>query len=156
MKHLLLFLLLTISVLGQTTGKFVGSSMVITDSLRYVTTGTADSVMIVDLGFNFNWVRIFVQGNANDPVDSIGVKFGTIRYRPETGGSRMFVPVDTVWGGYVPLKDLTWETTNTIVNSSAGKDYFILAPKPQLIWIGLLNFRVAPRTSTITIQATKE
>jgi len=163
MRNILIALILLVGVsFAQTTGKYVGKSIIFTDSLGYSGSDTlvvADSSMILDLGFQADWLRVFIKGNANSSVDSIGVRFGSVRYTPKTGGERGFDAVDTVWGSYFStMKDSAYNNCATIINNTVGKDYFLLAPAVQLIEFKLLNYRaaLATRNTILTIQAVKD
>ena len=149
MKKLLAILILSISLIGignaQTTGKLVSSGTVWTDSLGYGVVATSDSVWILDVNFAYDWFRIFVEGNANSAVDSIIVQAGSVRYNESKAA------VDTVWGSYSTLKDSTWESINTIVNNSTGKDFTLFNPGVQLLRFSLMNYRAVLVTRNVVI-----
>lgn len=153
MKKLLLFLLLLAGVtFAQTNGKAIGNASVWTDSLGYGVVATSDSVWILKTDFANTWYRLFIKGNANSPVDSIYAQVGSIRYR-ESGQA-----VDTVWGSWSTVKDSVWESANTMVNNSVGKDFTLYVPAVQLLKLSLLNHRatLVTRNVVITINATRD
>lgn len=133
-----LLILFTIGLNAQSTGTIVTSRLsVYADSLQYQTDAVAgkDSVWIIKM-FDAKTVRLFIKGNANSPVDSLGIKLGSIRYS-ENG-----VPIDTTWGSYIAFKDSAWNTVNTIVNNTVGKDFSLYTmPALQLMKISIRNHR---------------
>ena len=149
-------LIFSISLIGigsaQINGKAIGSASTWTDSLGYGVVAASDSVLILDTSFSNEWYRIFVKGNSNSPVDSIGIKAGAVRY------TNSGVAVDTVWGSYSTLKDSSWSNANTIVNNTVGKDYTLFNPAIQLLKFSLLNHRggLITRNVVITIQAVRK
>jgi hypothetical protein len=156
-KTILLFLIILSGIaFSQSKGIVIGDGVVWTDSVGYGTgaVGSAtasDSVFILNTRFSNEWYRIFIKGNAHSTVDSVKIQAGTIRYY-NTG-----VPKDTIWGSFITLKDSAWNTVNTIVNNTTGKDYTIYNPIIQLLKFSLLNYRAASllRNVTITINAKK-
>lgn len=150
MKQLLaLLILLTIGANAQSQGLVITSGAnIYADSLQYKTDGNAnkDSVWIIKPNFSANSVRLFLKGNSNSTVDSIGVKLGTIRYR--NNGT----PVDTIWGNKIAFKDSAWNTVNILVNSSTGKDYSLyVMPAIQLMKIYILNYRNSKPTRKVDV-----
>jgi hypothetical protein len=142
-------LLLNTIAFSQTNGKVVGNGVIWTDSLGWNVTDTtgllSDSVFIINTDFTHEWYKIFVEGNANSTVDTIGVTTGSIRYNQY--GS----PVDTVWGSAKTLKDSVWNSINLIVNNATGKDFLIFDPAIQLLRFSLLNYREALLTRNVVI-----
>jgi len=153
MKELILILVLLIAgfTLAQTKGKQIGGGTVWTDSLGYGTVATSDSVWILNTNFAHGWYRIFVEGNANSPVDSFIVQAGTVRYDESRDAQ------DTIWGSYCALKDSAWGDLNVMINNSVGKDFLMFVPMAQLLRFSLLNHRggLVTRNSVITINAKK-
>ena len=147
MKKLLLFIaiIFAVNISAQTASKLVGGGTVWTDSLGYGVIATSDSVWILDVNFAYDWFRIFVAGNANDAVDSLILQAGAVRYTE--GGAA----VDTVWGSYSTVKDSVWESINTIVNNSAGKDFTLFNPAVQLLRFSLMNHRASLTTRNVII-----
>ena len=95
MKKLFMILILLSGLsFAQTGGVAIGNSSVWTDSLGYGGAATSDSVWVLDVGFANESYRIFVEGNANSSVDSIGIQIGTRRYNEHK------VIQDTLWGSY--------------------------------------------------------
>lgn len=152
MKKLILFLMLLSGIIvAQTRGVTVGDGVIWTKTLKFGTSAVRDSVWILPTNFAYDWFRIFIKGNSNSPVDSIGVKAGTIRYNQAQN------KVDTVWGSYSTLKDSSWGNVNLIINNTVGKDYTLFNPVVQLLRFKILNNRaVRPtRSLEITVQALK-
>ena len=151
-KLLIALLLLSAPLFAQTAGKLVGGGTVWTDSLGYGVVATSDSVWILNVNFAYDWFRIFVKGNANDAVDSIGLQAGSVRYNESRAA------VDTVWGSYSTVKDSVWDSINIMVNNSTGKDFTLFNPSVQLLKFSLLNYRalLTTRNVTITINATRK
>lgn len=151
MKQLLaLIILFSIGVYAQTQGVIVTSkASIYADSLQFEVSDTLaqkDSVWIIRPNFNANYVRLFIKGNANSSVDSLGVQLGTLRYNVNG------VPIDTTWGSYVAFKDSAWNTVNTLVNNTVGKDFSLyVMPAIQLIKISLLNYRAALLTRKVDV-----
>ena len=151
MKSLIVALILFISgiTFAQSDGKLVGNGAVWTDSLGWNVTDTtgllSDSVWVINMDFTHEWYKIFVEGNANSSVDTIGVTTGSIRYNQY--GS----PVDTVWGSAKTLKDSVWGSINLMINNATGKDYLIFDPAIQLLKFSLLNYREALLTRNVVI-----
>lgn len=134
---------------AQSNGKVVGGGVVWTDSLGWNTTDTtgllSDSVLIINVDFTHEWYKVFVHGNANSSVDTIGVTTGSIVYN--NNGS----PLDTVWGSAKTLKDSIWNNVNLIINDATGKDFLIFDPVIQLLKFSLLNYRDALLTRNVVI-----
>ena len=153
MKKLILAILLLTGVsFAQTGGVSISGNSIWTDSLGYGTVATSDSVWILKNDFSYEWYRIFVEGNANSPVDSFVVQAGTIRYNEKTKAA-----VDTIWGSFATVKDSAWGSINTMINNTVGKDFTLFNPAAQLLKFSLLNHRggLVTRNVTITINAKK-
>lgn len=134
---------------AQSNGKVVGNGAVWTDSLGWNTTDTtgllSDSVYIINADLTYEWYKVFVEGNSNSSVDTIGVTTGSIRYN--NNGS----VIDTVWGSAKTLKDSVWGSINLIINNATGKDFLIFDPAIQLLKFSLLNYREALLTRNVVI-----
>ena len=153
MKKLILAILLFTGIsFAQTGGVSISGNSIWTDSLGYGTVATSDSVWILKNDFSYEWYRIFVEGNANSPVDSIGIQAGTIRY-----GEKTKAAVDTVWGSYTGLKIAAGTIAIRMVNTATGVDFMLEDPSVQLLKLSLLNHRggLVTRNVTITINARK-
>ena len=149
MKKIIFAVLLLAGIsFGQTTGISEGDGNIWTDSLYYGVPG--DSVWILQTNFAHNEYRFFLKGNANSPVDSIGLQLGSVRYN--NGG----IPIDTVWGSYTGLTVAAGTVAVRMVNTSGGVD-FLLKSSAQLLKISLLNHRatLATRKITLTMNARK-
>lgn len=153
MKRLLIIILFLAGIsFAQETGKIVGNSIIFTDSIGYSGSDAGDSVLTIKTDFKYDWTRAFIKGNANSPVDSIGVRFGSIRYE-QIGIS--YFPVDTIWGSwFATMKDSAYNNCARIINNTVGKDYFFLAPSTQLTQFAILNHRATrlTRETKLTIQ----
>lgn len=157
MKTIILTILLTTLSLAQMNGKWIidGQFRTYTDSLQYQTDAVEgkDSVWIISFNFNPDAIKIYVKGNNNSPVDSIGVQFGYDVYN-ESG-----TVIETFYGSWTALKDSAWNTVNTIVNNTVGKDYSLFNfPTFSKVKLTLRNHRgtLATRKSQVTVQAWKE
>lgn len=126
------FVLLAITAQAQTYGNYVGKGYSWSDSLRYGA-ATSDSTVIYDVGLNYDWFALTLEGNANDTVDSLRVRTGVIREN-ELGSK-----VDTLWGSYTSLKDSSWTDVNLAINNTVGVKYIIYDPAIQLLEITLIN-----------------
>lgn len=150
-----LLILFTIGLNAQSKGTIITSRLsVYADSLQYQTDAVAgkDSVWILSIP-NSKTVRLFIKGNANSPVDSLAAQLGSIRYT-ETG-----VPVDTIWGSYVAFKDSAWNTVNTLINNTVGKDFSLyVMPAIQLMKISIRNHRgtLPTRKNDIVVDTSKD
>lgn len=146
----ILILLISFISIAQTTGVIItNKASVYSDSLQFEVSDTLnqkDSVMIIKTNFRFEYARIFLAGNANSSVDSLGVQLGGITY--DVNGT----PIDTMWGSYVAFKDSAWNTVNTLVNNTVGKDFSLYTmPVFQLMKISILNYRAALLTRKVDI-----
>jgi len=161
MKKLILMLILLVGVsFAQTTdsgirGRDLGFATVYTDSIGYGTAGTAadDSVLIIGTQSAHSWYRVFVEGNANSPVDSFVVQAGIVRHGGYQGAIQ-----DTIWGSWMAVKDSVWGTINTMINNSVGKDFLLFTPMAHILKFTLLNHRggLATRNCVITVQALRK
>ena len=158
MKTFFAILILSISLIGignaQTGGKAIGDASIWTDSLGFSTTEPApvDSVWILDVGFSNESYRIFLEGNANSPVDSLGIQVGSVRYNESGKG------IDTTWGSYTGVKIAAGTIAIRMVNTATGVDFVLEEPAIQLLKISLLNHRggLVTRRVPITINATRK
>lgn len=142
-------------VYAQPQMNIFANGIILSDSLGYSGSDAGDSTWILKLDFNYDWLRVFIEGNADSPVDSIGIRFGTIRYSPYGSGSQ---PADTLWGSYfATIKDSAYNNCTRIINNTLGKDYFLLAPAVQLVKFEIMNYRAASLTREVklTVQAIK-
>ena len=134
---------------AQSNGKVVGGGVIWTDSLGWNTTDTtgllSDSVLIINVDFTHEWYKVFVHGNANSSVDTVGITTGSIVYN-DYGSA-----IDTVWGSAKTLKDSVWDSINLMINNSTGKDFLIFDPAIQLLKFSLLNYRAALLTRNVII-----
>ena len=151
MKKLIIILALicTAFAFGQVNGKLVGGGAVWADSVKYGTPG--DSVNVIDLNMAYDWINITHIGNANSPVDSIGISLGKVRYLSG-------VAQDTTWGNSVVLRDSAWAVQNTIVGLATNSDYLLMNPVGWLLRVTLLNHRatLATRSSSYIITGGKK
>ena len=149
MKKLILILFVALSIIGfaQQEGTVItNKASVFADSLKYTASGTADSVFIIKANFRFDAARIFINGNSNSPVDSLGVQLGGIR-RNNAG-----VPIDTSWGSYISFKDSAWNITNTLINNTVGKDFSLYTmPVFELMKISVRNHRATLVTRKVDV-----
>lgn len=127
MKKLIItiaILLLSIVSFAQTPhdiGKF-GTQW--NDSLYCGGTVAGDSVYTIDLNLEYEWVKIFVKGNANNTVDSLALREGAPTRSNLTGQPTG----TTIWGSLVALKDSALNTINVMVNDATGKSFTIWNP----------------------------
>ena len=161
MKKVMLFLMVLIFSFGvanaQRTGVIVGAGTIWTDSLGFSTDGGGtdgdnDSSWVFDTRFSHNWYKIIMEGNTNSPVDSVYMRSGSVRYNEAK------VPVDTIWGSWIAIKDSAWGDINVMINNTVGKDFLVFSPVMQLWEFGLLNHRggLVTRNVTLTVQAVKQ
>lgn len=152
MKILSLLFLLTISITAQNWIP-QGNGFTYSFDLKYGTEAVSDSVIHLDFDLQYgNMTTIIIEGNANDPVDSLYARYG----------GKVFLVFgvtasDTAWGSYSGLKDSTGTIVNVIVNQSTGKHFFIYEPALDVLEIGLLNDRatLADREVNITVKTRK-
>lgn len=155
-KILVLFLVMIVSYLSfaQREIQMTSKDYVWTDSLQYQNDAVAgkDSVWIIPVNFRAGSFRIYLDGNANSPVDSISIELGAIVY--EDDGDK----VDTTWGSAIAVKDSAWNTLQTLVNKSTSKDYSsYFMPPVELMRLSLLNHRgtAVTRKVRVTVHGTK-
>jgi hypothetical protein len=154
MKKLIATLILLISLVGivnaQTTGKLVSNGTVWTDSLYYGTPG--DSVIVLDMNFSYESYRIFLEGDANSPVDSVAVQVGSVIYNESK------VAVDTVFSAYTALRIPAGTYDVRIVNTATGADVVLYSQPIQMIKISLMNYRgvLADRNVTVVINGLRK
>lgn len=131
MKELILLVLLLTGIgFCQVNGIIMGSGTIYTDSIGYSGSDAGDSVWTLHPDFNYNWVRVFIEGNANSPVDSLGVRFGAAN------------KTDTLWGSWFStMKDSAHNNCARIINNTVGKDYWFLTPAVQIVQFAILNHR---------------
>ena len=152
MKILSLLFLLTISISAQSWIP-QGNGYTYSFDLKYGGSATSDSIAHIDFDLQYgNITTIIVEGNANDPVDSIYIRYGAKQI--DSYGS---APSDTIWGSYAALKDSSGKIVNVIVNQSTGKHFFIYEPALDVLEIGLLNHRptLDDRKVELTIKTRK-
>lgn len=130
-KFILFFTLLLVSDSFPQTPINIGDyGIVLNDSIYCGGTVAGDSVYVFDLSFEVEWMKIFIEGNANSPVDSIVLKEGAIKYdnltKREVGGAN---PI--LWGSYTALKDSGLNTVNIMVNNTVGKSFTLWNPPVQ-------------------------
>ena len=136
-------LLFSIIAYGQTPHHIGKTATQWNDSLYYG--GPGDSVYTIDLNFEYEWVKIFLKGNANNSVDSVTVYNGSVLYSNLTGNpsgsADNFGPVFA-----------------TMVNASTGKETTLTQPPMQLLKLALVNWRggLTTRAVTFIIQAKKK
>lgn len=155
MKKIIMMLVLLLSlstVFAQSNGVFLNAdTQTWSDSIYYGTPG--DSVWIIKTNdFSKGSFRILLEGNANDPVDSLGIELGA--YIRNSSGT----VISAVYGSQISVKDSAWNTLQTLVNSSTGKDYSLyVLPPVELIKITLLNHRgtLATRKVSVIVQGAK-
>lgn len=157
MKQIFFLILVALSanIFAQSAGIIYTSKVKTwTDSLQYQTDAVAgkDSVWIVRIDGGFDSFRFYLDANANSPVDSVGIELGGRVYN-DAGTC-----TDTTWGSYIAVKDSAWNTLQTLVNKTTGKDYSgYFMPPVDLVKLTLLNYRAAvpTRKVRVTIQGTK-
>ena len=133
-KFLFWLLLLTVPVIAQTQGKYVGRGYSWSDSIYYgAGTATVDSVKIYNMGIKYDWYSLILKGNANTTVDSLIITRGAIGYTEQKAA------VDTVWGDQFTWKDSSWTAVNTVINNTVGVDYTAFEPLVHLLKIEYLN-----------------
>ena len=139
---LLSFLLLNAVSFSQTPIDLGNNGTVWNDSLYFGTPG--DSIYTIDLNMEYEWVKIFLEGDANSPVDSIAVYNGSNLYGNASGKPNGNTLYGTVFA--------------TIVNTATGKETTLTQPPMQLLKIALVNHRatLATRNITFIIQAKKK
>lgn len=129
-----LILLTTISF-AQTPHDIGKAAIQFNDSLYCGGTVTGDSVYTFNLAMRCDWIKIFIVGNSNSPVDTIRIKEGVNTISNLTSqytGS-------TVWGSYVTLKDSALNTHNIMINNTVGKSYTIWNPAMGVYKMEFLN-----------------
>lgn len=143
MKKLLvlLVLLFVTSIYSQTPIDLGRNGTIWNDSLYCGETVVGDSVYFVDLNFDYEDALIFLQGNANDTVDSVNVKWGTYVFNNSTKAI-----VDTVYGA-----------ATIIVNTATGKQLSVTQPM-QLLQLSFANdYATLPdRSCSFIIQAKRK
>lgn len=156
MKKLLLLimfgLLFVTNVYSQTPIDIGDNGTVWNDSLYYGVPG--DSIYTLDLNMEYEWVKIFIKGNANSPVDTIEIRDVTQVFSNLTG-----YPSGTSYAGSVAvLKDSALNTVNLIINNTTGKSYTLWNPPMSGLQFKLKNYRVAVpnRSSFISVIAKKK
>lgn len=153
---IILLFIPAIAVMAQSGGLVMTSKVLVwTDSLQYTANDSdavKDSVWIIPVNFRCDFFRIYLDGNANDPVDSISLELGAIVYNDD--GDK----IDTTWGSAISVKDSAWNTLQTMVNKSTSKDYSTyFMPPVELMRLSLLNYADAlpERTVRVTLHGTK-
>lgn len=152
-----LILLSSFSV-AQVNGLIMTSKVITwSDSLGYSgsdTLSVADSSAIIPINYRADYFRIFLDANANSPVDSIAIKLGARVY------NNSGTCTDTTWSDVIAVKDSSMGTPIvTMVNSATGKSYSIWnLPPYDLMKIYLLNHRATllTRNTRFTLQGTKD
>lgn len=152
---IILLLISTIGVMAQSGGLVMTSKVLVwTDSLQYQNDAVAgkDSVWVIPVNFRCDMFRIYLDGNANNPVDSISLELGAIVYNDD--GDK----IDTTWGSAISVKDSAWNTLQIMVNKSTSKDYSTyFMPPVELMRLSLLNYRASAvtRKVRVTVHGTK-
>ena len=158
MKKIILSMVILFSFIGlaQTQGLVMTSKVLTwTDSLQYKTDAISgkDSVIIIPISYRADNFRIYLDGNTSTTsVDSVTITLGARVY------TNAGVCVDTTWGSATGVKDSAWNTLNTLVNSTTGKDYSLyFMPPVDLMKFALTNYRAAKPTRLVrfTLQGTK-
>lgn len=147
MKITVLVLLFSAISLAQTLVP-QGNGYTYTFDIKYGGAATQDSVEWLDLNLDYgDLVQFWVEGNANSSVDSIYVRSGA-----KDISSYGTAPADTVWGNYATLGDSVYGSISSpIVNSARGKHFFLKQPVIDMLEFGLLNYRGALPTRSVTI-----
>lgn len=123
-KFILAFVLLvTVNILPQTPIDIGRYGTVFNDSVYYAVAG-GDSVYQIDLNFEYEWMKIIIIGNANDPVDSLSIQEGTPLYSNLTG----YPNGSYAWGSLAALKDSALQDHTVMVNNTVGKSYILWGP----------------------------
>lgn len=150
MKRLLAFLVILSGL--SFAQEVVNNAIVYADSVNFTNSTDSDSIHIINLGFDYDWVQITLLKNSNTTVDSLRLTRGIIGYNKYLGA------VDTIWTNEIPLKDNSWETlTRAVGSSSENKTYLFFDPVIQLVKIELVNYRgtLPTRTCSYRLVATK-
>lgn len=150
-KLLVLFALLFVTnVYAQTPIEIGDFGVVYNDSIYCLgTVAGGDSIYEFDLNFEAEWVKIFIEGDANDPVDSIVMKEGIYKYSNLTGNpSGGTNPV--LWGSLVALKDSAQANTNVMINNTVGKSYTLWNPPMGVYKLYFLNDWTVLKTRNAT------
>lgn len=152
---ILIFVICSLSY-AQMDGKWLvdGESRTYTDSLQYNTDGLAgkDSVWIINFNFNPSAIKIYVKGNANSTVDTITAQLGYDVFNESDA------LIETNYGSITALKDSGWNTVNSMINNTVGKDFSVYNfPAFGKLKLSLANYRAAvpTRKVQITVQAWK-
>lgn len=148
--YIMFMLLFVTSIYSQTPIEIGKLGVVYNDSIYCLgTVAGGDSVYEFDLNFEAEWMKIFIEGNANNTVDSIVLKEGTYRYsnltRNPSGGAN---PI--LWGSYVALKDSGLNTVNVMVNNTVGKSFTVWNPALQVYKLYFLNYWATLKTRNTT------
>jgi hypothetical protein len=124
---ILITLLLATSAFSQTPIELGKFGTVYNDSIYCGGTAIGDSVYEFSLDFECEWMKVFIEGDANSPVDSIIFQEGSRKYsnltQHESGGVN---PV--MWGSYCTFKDSALNTVNVLVNNTVGKSWTLWNP----------------------------
>jgi len=140
-KLLVLFALLFVTnVYAQTPIEIGDFGVVYNDSIYCLgTVAGGDSVYEFDVNFEAEWIKIFLEGDANNPVDSVVLKEGVRKYSNLTGNeSGGADPI--IWGSYATLKDSAQNTTNVMINNTVGKSWTLWNPPMQMYKLYFLNY----------------
>jgi len=127
---ILITLLLATSAFSQTPIELGKFGTAYNDSIYFADPSgdvLGDSIYTIDLNMEYEWMEIFIKGNANSPVDTLILQEGMFRYSNLTkypsGGSS---PI--IWGSYCALKDSALAVKNIMINNSVGKSYTLWNP----------------------------
>lgn len=147
MKKLIItiaILLLSIASFAQTPHQF-GNGKTGTqwnDSLYCGGTVAGDSVYTIDLNLEYEWMKIFIKGNANNTVDSLKITEGA----PTFSNLTLQPTGETIWGSYVALKDSGLNTVNVMVNNTVGKSFTLWNPAIGTYKMEFLNYWATNKT----------
>lgn len=158
MKKLLLLimfgLLFVTNVYSQTPIDIGDNGTVWNDSLYCGGTTIGDSVYIIDLNMEYEWVKIFLEGDTNSPVDSLALREGTNVYSNLIGQ-----PTNTyIWGSLASLRDSSDTKSTTMVNNTTGKSFTLWDPPMTVYKLYFLNYwgTATTRNCTFSIVAKKK
>lgn len=155
MKKLILFLLLSVPIFAQSTGKLVGNGAVWYDSLTTYSAGVSasDSVYVVDMNYTYSFPTITVVDSGASITDSLKLYKGRAIFYNSAS-----VPSDTVWdSNALPVKVDDWQNDTTLAGAGMTKTYVILDPGIRLLKVLRVNAQIIEANKTdIIIEGIKQ
>ena len=156
MKKLLILcvLLLSTFIYSQNPIEIGDNGTVWNDSLYCGGTATGDSVYIINFNMEYEWVKIFLEGDTNSSVDTVALREGTNVYSNLTG-----YPTNTyIWGSLATLRDSSDAKSTIMVNNSTGKSFTLWDPPMTVYKLYFLNYwgTLTTRNCTFSIVAKKK